>query len=262
MLVLGFGIFLYSIGAMVFWRCLAYLAVFHFIRQQYGFMRLYSRKEVSSKLIRILESFIIYSAAAYPVIFWHFSDDRRFHWFVDGDFFQFTSGLWPERLAFFIYLMGILTWLFLSVKEIRTTGLNLPKHLLIAGTYLSWYFGIVYFNGDMAFTALNVISHGIPYMALVWFMNRKDSSKPALSGKWWIKSLVWFLLVLGVLAFAEEALWDSLHWRDHAEVFGWTYFIPRITSPDFLSILVPLLAVPQVTHYVLDGFIWKVRKMG
>ena len=24
--------------------------------------------------------------------------------------------------------------------------------------------------------------------------------------------------------------------------------------------LVPLLVVPQLTHYVLDGFIWKLRK--
>src|SRR5579863_5740906 len=35
--LLGFLAFvaLYSLGAMVFWRVLAYLAVFHFIRQQY-----------------------------------------------------------------------------------------------------------------------------------------------------------------------------------------------------------------------------------
>ncbi|MCC6273443.1 MAG: hypothetical protein IT572_08250 [Deltaproteobacteria bacterium] len=26
-----------------------------------------------------------------------------------------------------------------------------------------------------------------------------------------------------------------------------------------LAILVPLLALPQATHYVLDGFIWRMR---
>ena len=26
-----------------------------------------------------------------------------------------------------------------------------------------------------------------------------------------------------------------------------------------LSFLVPLLALPQITHYILDGFIWKIR---
>jgi len=45
--VLGFLGFaaLYSLGDMVFWRVLAYLAVFHFIRQQYGFMMIYRRDE-------------------------------------------------------------------------------------------------------------------------------------------------------------------------------------------------------------------------
>ncbi len=36
---------LYSLGSMVFWRVLAYLAVFHFIRQQYGFMMIYRRND-------------------------------------------------------------------------------------------------------------------------------------------------------------------------------------------------------------------------
>lgn len=39
------GVLLFSISSMLFWRVLAYVAVFHFIRQQYGFMRVYSRKE-------------------------------------------------------------------------------------------------------------------------------------------------------------------------------------------------------------------------
>jgi hypothetical protein len=37
-LVVGVG--LYALGSVVFWRCLAYLAVFHFVRQQYGWVML------------------------------------------------------------------------------------------------------------------------------------------------------------------------------------------------------------------------------
>ncbi len=43
---------LYSLGAMVFWRALAYLAVFHFVRQQYGFMMLYGRPERRCRMDR------------------------------------------------------------------------------------------------------------------------------------------------------------------------------------------------------------------
>ncbi len=30
--------------------------------------------------------------------------------------------------------------------------------------------------------------------------------------------------------------------------------------PLLLSLLVPLLALPQATHYVWDAFLWKVKK--
>ena len=46
----GVGTLLYSIDGLLFWRVLAYLAVFHFIRQQYGFMMLYSRKDPAMPL--------------------------------------------------------------------------------------------------------------------------------------------------------------------------------------------------------------------
>ena len=39
------GVAMHSAGGLWFWRALAYLAVFHFIRQQYGGLRLYARRE-------------------------------------------------------------------------------------------------------------------------------------------------------------------------------------------------------------------------
>ena len=39
------GVLVYSWSAAAFWTLLAYTAVFHFIRQQYGFMTIYRRDE-------------------------------------------------------------------------------------------------------------------------------------------------------------------------------------------------------------------------
>jgi polyferredoxin len=55
-----FGFFLF--GSQVFGRFLAYVAVFHFIRQQYGFMRLYS---LEMKPQPWTDNFIIYTATIY-----------------------------------------------------------------------------------------------------------------------------------------------------------------------------------------------------
>src|SRR5204862_2457613 len=56
---------------MIFWRLLAYVAVYHFVRQQYGFMRLYSRKEPRNKWLRIVDAIAIYNATVYPLVYWH-----------------------------------------------------------------------------------------------------------------------------------------------------------------------------------------------
>jgi hypothetical protein len=62
-------------------------------------------------------------------------------------------------------------------------------------------------------------------------------------------------------AYFEEGIWDALVWRDHGMFYGWLSWVPKLTEPAVLSVVVPLLALPQATHYVLDGFIWKVREM-
>jgi hypothetical protein len=151
-----------------------------------------------------------------------------------------------------------------NVLFIRYKTINLPKLLIITGTLISWYFGIVYFNGDMAFTLLNVVSHGIPYMALVWLYGKKNYTKPGRGNKF-LRSVfsrygvIAFLAIVILLAIVEEALWDLAVWKEHTEVFRSSNFKFPV-SDKLLSILVPLLALPQITHYILDGFIWKVRE--
>jgi len=252
------GVALHYAGGWLFWRVLAYLAVFHFIRQQYGFLRLSSRAEPSHRQ-SWLDTAVIYYATIYPLLYWHFSPSRNFNWFVEGDFVQHS---WPlgRRVATLLY--GVLLLLYLG-KEVqlwqRLHTFNVPRNLLVLGTLVSWYFGIVYYNGDLAFTLLNVVSHGIPYLALIWTTSQPTSNNQSRSGPWWTGryGVVLFLSLLGLLAYAEEGLWDGLVWREHTSVFGWFQHLPAVENHLWLSLLVPLLALPQAAHYVLDGFIWR-----
>lgn len=167
------GVLVYSFNDALFWRILAYIAVYHFVRQQYGFMRVYSRKEKLPKLFSYIDNITIYYATLYPIVYWHFSGPRNFDWFVEGDFvFLQMSGILSiaTMLYFFMLVIYVSKEIFLLIT---TRAINLPKTAIITGTILSWYFGIVHFNGDMAFTLLNVVSHGIPYMALVWLHGKK-----------------------------------------------------------------------------------------
>jgi hypothetical protein len=252
------GMLLYSAGAMVFWRVLAYLAVFHFVRQQYGFYRLYARAEHSTPWGRRLEAATIYMTTLYPLLYWHSHLPRPFSWFMEGDFVVLP--LWVGLLAGWVYLGLLLLYGLRLVRRMRQgIPLNVPRELVLLGTALSWYVGIVWAQGDMAFTAINVVSHGIPYMALIWAYGRRQGQGHQQPPAYWFRyrALPVFLLLLLLLAYAEEVLWDGLVWRDHPGLFSWIGTLPQLTNPVLLGLLVPLLAVPQATHYLLDGFIWR-----
>lgn len=258
------GVLLYSVSELWFWRLLAYVAVFHFVRQQYGFMRVYSRKEKTTGLFSTIDKATIYYATLYPLLYWHLSGPKNFNWFVDGDFVFVQS----KGLLFVATVVYVLVLSLYVGKEayltLKTKSLNIPKTAVITGTALSWYFGIVYFNGDMAFTLLNVVSHGIPYMALVWLYGKKAYTKPG-KGNGFLKlvfgsyGVLLFIGLIFLFAFVEEGLWDLTVWKEHKSVFGTGGLFDISVSRSALSLIVPLLALPQITHYILDGFIWKIR---
>lgn len=250
------GVLLYSYDGLLFWRSIAYLAVFHFVRQQYGFMRLYARFDKDVKWWQVLDKVMIYAATLYPIVFWHTTAGRNFSWFVEGDFV--VANLFVLRMvATYLYVVIIITYLVKELVRFKRLGeLNVPKNVLIVGTALSWYFGIVYFNGDMAFTLLNVVAHGIPYIALVWLFSNKGKQQ-AIEKKSTKRFLVLFLSVIVLLAYFEEGLWDGLVWKEHTDVFTLFQSLPFISNKYLLALIVPLLSLPQTTHYVLDGYIWK-----
>ncbi len=262
------GMMLYMIGPMVFWRVLAYMAVFHFVRQQYGFMAVYARQDGRALWERRLDEITVYALTLYPILYWHTHLPRNFSWFVEDDFWALPMPA-LAKVGFVIYLLVIAVYV---VKELRMAitnqRINVPKNLILLGTGLSWYSGIVLHNGDLAFTATNVIAHGLPYMAMVWMYGRKQQTHPTAlpAPNLWMKVgfrvafIPVFLGLLLALAYLEEGLWDGLVWRDHTGLFPWADVLPYVTDHATLAIIVPLLSLPQVTHYVVDGFIWKSGK--
>ncbi|MBU6454785.1 MAG: hypothetical protein KGS72_23660 [Cyanobacteria bacterium REEB67] len=273
------GSLLYCLDEIFFWRALAYLAVFHFIRQQFGFMVLYSRREnTQAKRFRFLDGAAIYAATIYPVLFWH-THLRNFCWFVPGDFFQSAPSALCD-IGFSLYAIIACAY---AAKEIYLTiksrTFNLPKNLLLLATALSWWVGIISVNSDMAFTITNVVSHGVPYMALVWLYHGHKKAMPGESGakadesesttksaapKIWqaalLSNVLVFFLFLAFLAYIEEGFWDGLIWREHLNVFAPFAGLPLIGDAALLGLLVPFLSLPQSTHYLLDGFIWRVKE--
>jgi hypothetical protein len=252
--VVGFALHYYD--ALLFWRLLAYVAVFHFVRQQYGFMRLYSRKESYSVFNRFIDNISIYNATLFPVLYWHIHATEKLTWFVKGDFIKINLAS-SERFITYLYFFIILIYFIKEISNaITNRSFNIPKNLIVLGTYLSWYVGIVAFQGDLIFTLLNVVAHGIPYMALIWIHGKK---KTTTHFSFNIKGVCIFVSVLILLSYLEENLWDGIIWKDHPDIFPLLSAF-SLQNPFWISLVVALLVLPQATHYVLDGFIWRFSK--
>jgi hypothetical protein len=246
------GAALYRVGEGVFWRSVAYLAIFHFVRQQYGWMALYrARRGDTGRLGRAIDTAAIYAATIYPLLYWHTHLPRRFDWLMTGDVAALPPAMqaWIDRVAFPVYVLCLLAYAARSIAAwLSPEGGSPGKDLLVATTAACWYVGIVAVDSDFAFTVMNVFPHGIPYVALVFWWTRTQGAprrRPSLAT---VLATVW------ALAYVEELVWDRGVWGDRAWLFGAAW-----DAAPWRPWLVPLLAVPQLTHYVLDGFLWRRR---
>ncbi|MFL5355517.1 hypothetical protein [Archangium sp.] len=250
------GVLAYLVSPGAFWRLFAYSALFHFVRQQYGWVSLYGRKARASDTERRLDAAAVYAATLGPVVWWHANLPRGFWWFVENDFLPGLPG-WVGTGALVLQGLVLTAWVGFQVsRAVRGEGLQAGKVLLVLATWGTWCGGIVLARDDFAFTVTNVVLHGVPYFALLW---RYTRGRFAEGGYGWLRPLVRvglpaFVLVLVALAFGEEALWDWLVWHERPSLFG--EGVPAL-PPDVLALVVPLLALPQATHYLLDAFIWK-----
>lgn len=257
LLAFAVGSALAALSFAVFWTLLAYLAVFHFVRQQYGWVALFHRKDPSlGPLDRRLDVAMIYASTLVPLVWWHAHLPRGYVWFVPGDF---VVGAVPPLLAELLLVpyVGLLAaWPVRQLWRVRAGASPRPGlALVVVGTAACWGVGIIVTNTDWAFTVTNVLIHGVPYFGLVWIRAPGLGAGP---GRGALARAGGFYGLLLALAYVEELSWDRLVWHEGAIFVG-----PAIELGELgVALATGLLAVPQVTHYVLDGVIWRRPRQG
>lgn len=252
---LAIGWAIASESELWFWRALAYLAVVHFVRQQVGFVKLYRARAGERSLSgRVIDEGTTYAVTLGPVVWWHANLPSSIAWMTPGDFVRGTPlVLGQAALA--------VSALFFAAYAVRAAlayarGCGQPgKDLLVATTALLWGTGIVLWGNDTVFTLTNVIAHGVPYAVLVMWTARQRIALDLSVSRVARAGVLAVLFSLWGFAFVEEVLWDALVWRQR----DWLTFLPSIESDGARPLLVAVLALPQLTHYVLDGFYWRRR---
>lgn len=260
------GVLLHARSSVLFWRVLAYVAVFHFVRQQIGWVSIYrARAGERDPAGRLFDHAVTYAATLYPIAYWHAHLPRPFHWFDDDDFVPIPAlaAALPVLRALHAGLLSAYVareaWLF-RARRFTSWG----KHLVVLSTAALWYIGIVAASDDFTFTVTNVLGHGVPYAVLLWMYvkARARERRGTLVAKIAGAGALAFLAIVLALAFAEEALWDRLVWHQRPWLFGGAESKTPLYSDLVRTLVVPLLSVPQATHYVLDAVLWRRKDTG
>jgi hypothetical protein len=248
------GFLLHLESPRLFWGALAYLAIFHFIKQHLGFALLYARAGHESLADRRLINLALWTGTLGPVLWWHANLPTRFAWFIDGEFVTGlpaivgTFALWAQLPVLLVFLARRAT--------LMSRGRGNPMvPLLVLVPTACWHIGIVLFDDDRIFTITNVFLHGVPYMALVWLAGGRDTLAARIPSAGPVALLAAFYGLLLALAVGEEVLWDRLVWHEHPQLFGAS---AGEHHPILTAAIAALLTVPQATHYLLDRWIWRV----
>lgn len=253
---LAFGITyrLHAYDPAVFWTLLAYFAIYHFAAQHYGFVALYEHRAGEGRLLdRRLDKWTTWVGALGPVVWWHAaSAERGFDWFGHGE--QFLLAIDPS-FKLDVYVVMALTAVVYALRQgvLAWRGrFNWGKNLWMLAIWASWSIGVTITEHPLVSLAVINLLHGIPFLALVWHRCRQDLPRKTGAVAWFTQRAWAFFGLIVVLALLEEGLWDGLLWGNYLSLDDG----PRLSTRG-QSLAVAFLAVPQIVHYVLDGFLWK-----
>ena len=104
------------------------------------------------------------------------------------------------------------------------------------------YFNIYYQVGECIFN-------------LIYQKKKADST----AGKGQLlKNSLFIITAILLLALTEEYLWDLFVYRDNPDFFSSIFpYNMSIPGQSWQIIATAVLSLPQLTHYIIDGFIWK-----
>lgn len=241
---------------------LAWMAVFHFIKQQVGFVLLYGKKEwwEHNYLVRRSDQVITWMVTLIPMMYWwtHY-DIISFEWFEPWEF-QILADIIPQiPFLWLIYFLGILIYILSQILfSMHWHRVNPLKYLYILGTAVVWYLWIVHYNSALLFGFGNILVHGMNYYGIII-----GSSLVEKENYWRIFQKIIFKMIyllvpcsLILFAFLEEFFWNQFVWREDTRIF-WDFFYGITLSEIVTLCIIAILGSIQLTHYILDRYIWR-----
>lgn len=245
-----------QVGLWLYIRLIAYAAIFHFVRQQYGWVRLYRhRRGEGDKLGGRLDEITVYAATLYPLLYLHVHAVPGIGWLSPSDLVRLPDILLPFTVAYWAIMTA---YLLKSLYAWSGRAMTNPgKDIVVVTTALCWYLGLVTFHeSTFARAFCVVVLHAMPYYALTYNYTRLRRKAGHTVGGWFGREWTSFLVFHILLAILLKEAWSLVKGSKSLSLFGTgSWLIPR----EAVFILIPLLGTVQLTHYFLDAFIWRKK---
>jgi hypothetical protein len=225
-------------------------AYYHLVKQHYGFMILYKKK--NDDLLdtdNLVDRGFLLLAMTYPFV----------HFIIHGAAsksvvpFATTSAAfsWFEAIVFDAFLVSLLLFLGRQAQRVffLKKPLDGPKLLLFAAAIPMHWIVLRFLEpagagGVLAAVATLTIYHNIQYHRLIWFHNYNKYTRPG-AGKFGLASLI------------NKSFWTYFGF---AVLFGAAYHIPHYTIVAPGGLVMSFIWGGAFTHYYLDSKIWRVRR--
>ena len=215
---------------------LVYMELFHYVRQNQGFMKIYAKK--SNKSFNGTNWFIVLISLT-SLIAIHFNPsstkifgDDSIRYFLNPSN-EIFLGLYYTTVVLFV------SWLIYELILWKKGDNNLYKFLFTLVILFLYIYCCFFTSNTMSFIIPLVFSHGIPYLGLIYHGENKLTTRPR-----WVNLLL-LLMVVFVGSFLVEYSVDF-----NKVVNG------EVGTKIIYALSGGLLYMPFLFHYLTDGWIW------
>ena len=241
-----------GVGFLFFFLA-ALWAYYHLVKQHYGFMVLYKKKNADlDRVDNFLDRTFLLLAFTYPFV-WFVAHDGEALRRVPAGLHAWLGMLESALLA--LTIAAAVAWVGRQVQRLfLNLPLDVPKYLLLAAAVpMHWVVLLTPMpHKPIAIVAMLTIYHNFQYHRLVWFHNRKYTRDGGCRERH------------GAAEFISRRLW---HYVALGVLFGVWYQVPRqyvnhaADNEAFATQLISgFLWGYALLHYYLDSKIWRVRR--
>lgn len=254
----GIGGLLATIN-LAWFRSFAYTwAYYHLVKQHYGFMVLYKKKNNDlADFDNFIDKAMIWVGFSYPFITSMFKPDSP-------EIFRGVSQLLPTalhtpitKLTWWTFVATLGTYVVRQLYKLNTQiSFNLPKHLLLTAS-IGLHIAVMALpygqlaNGLLLIVATLTAYHNVQYQRLMWFHNRNKYGKESLEKT---------RQEHGVAAYFGRNFWFYLGSGLVFTLFYRPVLLRKMRKGKYAATLEGFFWGFAFLHYYLDSKIWHVRR--